>query len=207
MDWGSVMSGLNWQDCEFIKSAVKLDQYPKHDHPEIALAGRSNVGKSSLINCLVRRKRFARVSGEPGRTQTLNFYRVDRMVFVDLPGYGFAKVPPATRKEWGRMIDQYLQGRPQLSAILHIVDIRHKPSDEDLQMAEWISYQSIPSLIVATKADKLSRSRQALQAQAIAATMAAPVMPFSARTGLGRKELLSLLGNNVERAGGEQRWS
>ena len=150
---------LNVHNAEFLTSAVNARGYPVHDLREIALVGRSNVGKSSLINALVNRRTFARTSGQPGRTQTINFYRVDRLCLVDLPGYGFAKVPAAVRSAWRPMIEGYLTGRPNLVGVLHLVDARHEPTKDDQVMSIWLREMDMPSVLIATKADKISRSR------------------------------------------------
>lgn len=147
---------------EYVLSAVKPDQYPVAQLPEIALAGRSNVGKSSLINTLINRRGLARTSSQPGKTQTINFYRInDAWYFVDLPGYGFARVSHDTREQWGKMINAYFEQRTVLKEIWQLVDIRHPPSEQDVQMMEWLDYKKFPRLVVATKADKISRNQRA----------------------------------------------
>lgn len=148
---------LNLHNAEFLTSAVDPKGYPVHDRKEIALVGRSNVGKSSLINTLVNRKKFARTSNQPGRTQTLNFYRVDTICLVDLPGYGFAKVPESVRKKWRPMIETYLMGRPNLVGVLHLVDVRHTPTADDQTMSQWLQTMDMPYVLIATKLDKISR--------------------------------------------------
>ncbi|GEK28194.1 ribosome biogenesis GTP-binding protein YihA/YsxC [Furfurilactobacillus siliginis] len=141
-------------------SAVAPKQYPKEDLPEIALAGRSNVGKSSLINTLINRRSYARTSSQPGKTQTLNFYKVEsQLYFVDVPGYGFAKVSKKAREEFGQMIETYLSTRRQLHGVIQLVDARHDPSDDDVTMHEWLAYYDIPLLVVATKSDKIARGK------------------------------------------------
>jgi GTP-binding protein len=154
---------------EFIKSATKPAHYPAETLSEIAFAGRSNVGKSSLINVLVNRKNLVRTSNTPGRTQLINFFRINNsFTFVDLPGYGFAKVPLAIKQEWGPMIENYLSRRENLRGVVLILDLRRSPSDEDLRMLQWLRAREIPPLIVVTKCDKLSKNQRAKQVAVIA---------------------------------------
>ncbi|MDM8265570.1 ribosome biogenesis GTP-binding protein YihA/YsxC [Limosilactobacillus pontis] len=137
-------------------SAVAESQYPKTDYPEIALVGRSNVGKSSLTNVLINRRNFAHTSSQPGKTQTLNFYNVeDQLYFVDVPGYGYAKVSKKERERFGQMIEQYLTQREQLRGVIQLVDARHVPTADDVSMYEWLAYYNIPTLVVGTKSDKV----------------------------------------------------
>ena len=148
------------KDATFIGSFVKLEQYPVPDMPEIAMAGRSNVGKSSLINTLLNRKKLAKTSSTPGKTRTINFYKINQEFYlVDLPGYGYAKVSKKERESWGGMIGKYLSNRPSLREVVLLVDCRHDPSGDDKQMYEWIQQHGFGSIVIATKADKLSRSK------------------------------------------------
>ncbi len=152
------------KNAEIIISAVKKEQYPEESFPEIALAGRSNVGKSSVINMLVNRKKLARTSSSPGKTQTINFYRInDGFSFVDLPGYGYAKVSKANKSQWGKMIETYLTSRPNLLEVLQLVDIRHSPTEQDKQMHEWIKQFGFNGVVIATKLDKIKRSQRQKQ--------------------------------------------
>lgn len=144
----------------FELTALKPEQYPDGNLPEIAFAGRSNVGKSSIINALLNRKGLARVSAEPGKTRGINFYNIDdTMYFVDLPGYGFAKVSKEEKASWGEMIETYLNTRKQLTAVIMLVDIRHAPTADDRMMYDWISQRGISHMVVASKADKISRGQ------------------------------------------------
>lgn len=137
-------------------SAVRPNQYPHTNYPEIALVGRSNVGKSSLTNVLINRRNFAHTSSQPGKTQTLNFYNVeDQLYFVDVPGYGYAKVSKKERERFGQMIEEYLTQREQLRGTILLVDGRHAPTDDDVSMYQWLQYYNIPTLVVATKIDKV----------------------------------------------------
>ena len=160
------------KEAEFIKSAPTLEQCPTSNFPEFAFAGRSNVGKSSLINYLTHHKKLARTSSEPGRTRMLNYYLINKsMYFVDLPGYGYAKVSRATRNAWQREMKRYLSDREQLRAIIQVVDIRHDAGPLDLEMAEKIREIGVPWLLVVTKADKISKSSQQQQVAKIAKTL------------------------------------
>lgn len=151
---------MNKHNAEIVISAASSKQYPETDMPEIALAGRSNVGKSSFINTLLNRKNLARTSGKPGKTQLLNFYNIDDTIhFVDVPGYGYAKVSKSERAKWGKMIEEYLTTRSNLRAVVSLVDMRHEPSVDDVQMYEFLKYYGIPVILVATKADKIPRGK------------------------------------------------
>jgi GTP-binding protein len=182
---------MDVHQAEFIKSAVKPKDYPEITLPEVAFVGRSNVGKSSLINVLVNRKSLVRTSSTPGRTQLINFFDVNgRLVLVDLPGYGYAKAPPELRKQWQPMIETYLAERENLRAVVLILDIRRIPSDGDLQMLRWLDTYGVPPIIVVTKCDKLSKNEQARQAGLIAAAIGRgrdELVPFSALSKAGRE--------------------
>ncbi|MGN1272760.1 MAG: ribosome biogenesis GTP-binding protein YihA/YsxC [Lactobacillus sp.] len=148
------------KNSSYAVSAVKESQYPKDNLPEIALAGRSNVGKSSLINTLLKRKNLARTSSQPGKTQTLNFYLVnDEFYLVDVPGYGYAKVSQKRRQEFGEMIQDYLETRPNLKGLVILIDSRHEPTKDDIAMYEYAQYLNIPILVVCTKMDKIKKSQ------------------------------------------------
>lgn len=185
-------------DAQFIISAVKPHQYPEDALPEIALAGRSNVGKSSLINKMILRKNLARTSSQPGKTQQLNYYRVNDLVYlVDFPGYGYAKVSKTQREQFGEMIETYLREREPLKLQLLIIDIRHEPSKDDVLMYNWLKHYEIPTCIVATKADKIPRSKWDKQIKLIKTTLEADprdsVVLFSSETGLGREQLWDVI--------------
>ncbi len=181
----------------FVKSATRPDNYPPAEMPEVAFAGRSNVGKSSLINVLVNRRGLVRTSSTPGRTQLLNFFDINgEFSLVDLPGYGFAKVPLAVKKQWGPMIRTYLSGRPSLKAVVVLLDLRRVPNDEDLQLLDWLEEYEIPTIPVITKADKVPRSRRERQVKAILETTGLPrdaFTLFSAITREGRDEIWQLI--------------
>lgn len=145
--------------AELAAVAVKESQYPADDKPEIAFAGRSNVGKSSLFNTIVNRRNFARVSGNPGKTRTINFFEInDEFRIVDLPGYGYAKVSKSQSREWGPMMEKYLETRTNLRKVVQLVDVRHAPSAQDIQMYEYLRYHGLDGIVVATKSDKVSRN-------------------------------------------------
>ncbi len=152
------------KSAEFVKSAVKPSQYPSAELPEIAFAGRSNVGKSSLINTILNRKRLVKTSRTPGRTQLINFFEINKaFTFVDLPGYGYAKVPASVKKTWGPMIETYLSTRKTLKGVVLIMDIRRKPGLHELNFIDWLDYYSISRILILTKIDKLSKTKQIKQ--------------------------------------------
>ncbi|WP_416827551.1 ribosome biogenesis GTP-binding protein YihA/YsxC [Ectobacillus polymachus] len=178
---------------EIVISAVKPAQYPPGNLPEIALAGRSNVGKSSFINTLLNRKSLARISSKPGKTQTLNFYIVnDQLHFVDVPGYGYAQVSKVEREAWGKMIETYFKSREQLKATVLIVDVRHAPTKDDVAMYEFLKFYNIPTIIVATKADKINKGKYQAHLKVVHDTLNVKkgdeIILFSSEKGMGRDE-------------------
>lgn len=194
----------------YIASAVKKEQYPEGGLPEIVFMGRSNVGKSSLINSLVRMKNLARVSSQPGKTQTINFYQVgakiagveDRRSFylVDLPGYGYAKTGKGQRKIWSKFIEEYLKESKKLQFVCQLMDIRHDPMDSDAEMFAWLLKQEIPVLVVATKADKIGknlRQKQISRIRKVLGVEELDVLPYSSLKGDGRSDLLGVIADNI----------
>ena len=181
------------KSAEFITSAVKPSQYPLPDFPEIAFAGRSNVGKSSLINVVVNRRRLVKTSRTPGRTQLINFFLINGLLsFVDLPGYGYAKVPAAVKKKWGPMIETYLSSRKSLKGVILIMDIRRSPGEEDLNFIDWLAGEGLTCLMVLTKTDKLSKTRQNKQRTMIAGAVdrnREDLLLFSAKTNKGKTDI------------------
>jgi len=177
--------------AEFVKSAFKETDWPKDTKPEIAFLGRSNVGKSSLINSLLMVRGLARTSSTPGRTQSLNFFSInERFWFVDLPGFGYARVPKDIKSSWGEMATTYLAKRNQLVLSIQIVDSRHEPTKQDLQLHEWLEHSNKPKLIVATKSDKLSNNELRRNLEHIARVLDDDsVVAYSAKTGRGRDEV------------------
>jgi len=188
--------------AEFLKSAFKEDDWPRDSLPEIAFLGRSNVGKSSLINSLLSVHGLARTSSTPGRTQSLNFFLVnDKLRFVDFPGFGYARVPKEIKSSWGEMATSYLAKRRQLVLSIHIVDSRHEPTKQDLQLHEWLNESEKPRLIVATKSDKLSNNELRKNLEHIARVLNDDsVMAYSAKSGRGREELWRAIRSAIESA-------
>jgi GTP-binding protein len=184
---------MNITSAEFIKSAVKPSQYPPADPPEIAFAGRSNVGKSSLINKLLNRRRLVKTSSTPGRTQLINFFSInENFTFVDLPGYGYAKAPLHIRKTWGPMVETYLSSRKTLKGVVLIMDIRRIPREGERDLINWLNHYRIASILVLTKIDKLSKTKQGKQRKEIAESLSlegSDFILFSAKSGFGKEVL------------------
>lgn len=189
--------------ADYMISAVSEKQYPGGTLPEIAFAGRSNVGKSSLINSLLNRKKLVKISATPGKTQMINFFDVNHeFVFADLPGYGFAKVPKAVQKKWQKLVEDYLTKRDNLRVVVLIVDIRRKPTELDLHMQEWLEQYDVDYILVATKSDKLSQAEQSKQLKQIRAAFLDEsdnaLVAYSSKNQRGRKELWKLLQQRMD---------
>ena len=183
---------------DIVISAVRPEQYPETDLPEFALAGRSNVGKSSFINKMLNRKGLARISSKPGKTQTLNFYLINEILhFVDVPGYGYAKVSKSERAAWGRMIETYFTSREQLKAAVLIVDLRHPPTQDDVMMYDFLKHYGISCVIIATKADKIPRGKWQKHLKVTKETLDLDendqIVLFSSETGEGKDKAWSIL--------------
>ena len=193
---------MNLHNADIEVSAVSPKQYPKGNCPEFAFAGRSNVGKSSMINKLLNRKSLARVSQTPGKTATINFYNIDSKIYlVDLPGYGYAKASEEVKAKWGKMIENYLHTSKRLKAVFLLIDIRHDPSANDRMMYEWMVYQGFAPIIIATKLDKIKRSQIQKNVKAIREGLGVQpgttIIPFSAETKQGREEIWELIDSLV----------
>jgi GTP-binding protein len=189
--------------AEFVLGAVNLRQLPKDGSKEIAFLGRSNVGKSSFINKLCNRKSLARSSVDPGKTREMNYYLVNgEFYFVDLPGYGYARLPEQIRSSWGKLIEQYLKTRSQLALVLQLVDARHEPTELDMMMVGWLDYYEIPFLVALTKADKLPASKMPRIVQTAKDTFSRfsncrDVLPFSSISGLGKTEVVKVIAEHL----------
>ncbi|MFY0517432.1 ribosome biogenesis GTP-binding protein YihA/YsxC [Lysinibacillus sphaericus] len=189
-------------NVEMVISAVRPDQYPEDGLPEFALAGRSNVGKSSFINRMIGRKALARISSKPGKTQTLNFYKIEeQLFFVDVPGYGYAKVSKTEREAWGKMIERYITGREELKAVVQIVDLRHPPTDDDCMMYDFLKHYNIPCIVIATKADKIPKGKWDKHKKVVKETLDMdkndPLVVFSSEKGIGFEEAWRLIENKM----------
>ena len=196
---------LNLHNVEFIRSAVKQADLPQDRLPQIVFAGKSNVGKSSTINKILNRKNFARVGNAPGKTIHINFFRIDEQAyFVDLPGYGYAKVSKKERDRWGRLMDEYFAWEEGMTLGFQIVDIRHKPTADDVTMANWFLETGVPYVVIANKLDKIKKSQLEKSLETIRETLRlpsnVPIIPFSAEKGTGRDDVVSLIFEHVENA-------
>ncbi|XRG77296.1 ribosome biogenesis GTP-binding protein YihA/YsxC [Rossellomorea sp. GAMAL-10_SWC] len=184
--------------ADIVISAVRPNQYPDTQFPEIALAGRSNVGKSSFINKMLNRKALARTSSKPGKTQTLNFFLINEQLFyVDVPGYGYAKVSKKEREAWGKMIETYITSREQLRAVILLVDLRHSPTEDDVMMYDFLKHYQIPVIIVATKADKIPKGKWDKHAKVVREKLQIEegdeLILFSSETGMGKEKAWSVI--------------
>lgn len=191
--------------AEFVLSASRAIECPKGPRAEIAVSGRSNVGKSSLLNSVLGRRKLAKVSDTPGKTQLLNYFLInDRFHLVDLPGYGYAKAPEALRDQWRTMMQGYLRTRKQLVGIVQLIDCRHEPSREDREMVKWLMIEQLPFCLVASKIDKLSSTKRAPACRMIVNTLGVPpdqaLIPYSSETGEGRTELLAWMDQTITAA-------
>lgn len=189
-------------NVEMVISAVRPDQYPEDGLPEFALAGRSNVGKSSFINRMIGRKALARISSKPGKTQTLNFYKIEeQLFFVDVPGYGYAKVSKTEREAWGKMIERYITGREELKAVVQIVDLRHPPTADDRMMYDFLKHYSIPCIVIATKADKIPKGKWDKHKKVVKETLDMDkndsLIVFSSEKGIGFEEAWRTIENKM----------
>ncbi len=194
---------LNLHNAEFLRSAVKESDFPMDGLPQVVFAGKSNVGKSSVINKLLNRKNFARVSAQPGKTAHINYFTIDKkMYLVDLPGYGYARVSKAEQQRWGALMETYF-ARGLLTLGVQIVDIRHKPTRDDVTMANWFRASERPWIVIANKLDKIKKSQLEGNLAEIRQTLLLPeevmVIPFSAEKGLGRDDVLQVIFEHVER--------
>lgn len=188
---------LTFTNTQFVKSVYNISDLPEEEFPEIAFAGRSNVGKSSLINKMINRKNLVKVSSQPGKTRCLNFFQEkEDLYLVDLPGYGFAKVPRKVKNDWKGLITSYLLNRSVLCCVVVIIDIRHSVKPQDLELVTWLGSEQIPFLLVYTKADKISKNKRAQQASSLDAGFGVSKgerVLFSAKTGEGKENLISKL--------------
>ncbi len=192
---------INFNQAEFVRSAVKPEQFLYDGRPQVTFAGRSNVGKSSVINRLLNRKNFARVGATPGKTSQINYFRIDNKIyFTDLPGYGYAQVSQAERDRWGRLMESYFAAEGLVTLGVQIVDARHKPTADDVTMRDWFRQSGCPLIVVANKLDKLKKSEIAPNMQLIRETLELGendlLIPFSAEKGTGKNELLAAITQN-----------
>jgi len=183
------------KSCQFVDSVYDMSKLPTDGRPQIAFAGRSNVGKSSLLNHLVKRKNMAKVSKTPGKTRCLNFFLInDKAYFVDLPGYGFARVSKALKTSWGKLIEEYLEKCENLAGLVFLIDCRRDPTEEDWQLIEWLARRELGVMTVVTKADKLNRDRINRRVNEVESMFGAAAIPFSIRDNSGKAHLTSAIG-------------
>lgn len=195
--------GFKIKSARYLKSFAEVDNIPKDNIPQIAFAGRSNVGKSSVLNSLTNKKNLAKTSSTPGKTILLNFFSInDKIYFVDLPGYGYARTSKSTQRSWGRLVEDYLGKSQSLKGVVQIIDIRHPPFESDLQLLEWLDFHNTQTLVVLTKADKLSRSKALLNQKKAAEELQKKndsVVLFSAKTRQGKDEILKWISHIIEK--------
>ncbi len=193
---------MNFQDIALAQIAIRISQYPTDNKPEFLILGRSNVGKSSFINTLVNRKNFARTSSKPGKTQTLNFYLIDNLCYlVDVPGYGYAQVTNKKQEKFGLMVEEYVKNRPNLKHVFLLIDYRHKPSDSDLMMYDFLKYYNLPVTVVCTKYDKVKKSAKEKQNKLINDTLDIAlddeIINFSSVTKVGKESIQNTIKSKV----------
>ena len=193
---------MKFDKVELTNIAVRVSQYPEDKKPEFLIVGRSNVGKSSFINTLVNRKNLARISSKPGKTQTLNFYNIDDLCYlVDVPGYGYAAVSNKKQEKFGLMIEEYIMNRPNLKHVFLLIDYRHKPTENDLMMYDFLKYYNMPVTVICTKYDKVKKSQREKQNKIISSTldiaMGDNIVNFSKITKIGRDSIIKIIENNL----------
>ena len=189
---------LKIRQCEFVDSIFRLDKLPRDRRPQIAFAGRSNVGKSTLLNRLVGHRKMAKVSNTPGKTRSLNFFLVnERFYFVDLPGYGYARVSKMERASWGKLIEGFLHSSETLAGLVLLLDCRREPTGEDQQLLSWLNESRLPTLIVVTKTDKLNRDKVNRKLRQVESDLGLPSIAFSSVSGEGKNELLAAIGDLI----------
>ena len=186
-------------NAEFITSSDCLKNCPDFNLPEIAMIGRSNVGKSSFINAITNRKNLARTSNTPGKTRLINFYKInDELIITDLPGYGYAKTSKAEQEKWRKTLEDYLTNREPLVGVIQLIDARHSVQNNDIQMRDWLDYYNIPVITVATKVDTISKNQATKSVNEIAKTFNTEVLPFSAKTGIGKDQTIKRIDSLIK---------
>jgi GTP-binding protein len=190
---------LKIKQCEFVGSFFALDKTPRDRRIEIAFAGRSNVGKSTLLNHLVGQRKMAKVSNTPGKTRSLNFFSInEKFYFVDLPGYGYAKVPKTERASWAKLVEGYLKTSEHLCGLVFLLDCRREPNEDDFQMLEWLADNRLPAIVVVTKTDKLNRDKARRKVKQVEEQLGLPTIEFSSLARVGKNQLLAAIGDLVD---------